>query len=144
MINYASHFKYWVITEHKNNVHNFCLRRTLILKIWRHHTVNTTCCVLQETARVSASGSRGSPTSGSPTLRSDMFHHRTFVWHITLYRLLTVRLCFLRWLSGRRCWAPGCWPKAASRTRSSLLGYLHRTDQRYEHWCLFPSLDCYL
>lgn len=46
--------------------------------------------------------------------------------------LLTELLRPCRWRRGHKCWALGCWPKAASRTRSSLLGYLHRTDPRYE------------
>lgn len=117
----------------------------LEISIWTFHALTCRSCLPQETARVWASGSRGSHTSGSPTQRSDMmmifviyfffFHCTCSIWSFSPSAspvLLTELLRPCRWRRGHKCWALGCWPKAASRTRSSLSGYLHRTDPRYE------------
>lgn len=51
-------------------------------------------CTFQEMARVLASGSRGSPTSGSPTLRSDTFlYFDPPVVIALLYNVLFIAIC---------------------------------------------------
>lgn len=57
---------------------------------------------------------------------------RSSVWSLTLHCVFMLHLQSFRWQPRHRYSVLGCWLKAASRTRSSLLGFLHRTDQRYK------------
>ncbi len=125
--------------DHEQNSDTFIL----------YHTVNVACVWSDATASC--------PPGNGPCLgfrkpgEPYQWISYTEVWHVLVFYppvvvALLYNLCnpllfascwlspskFLRWRSRRRCWALGCWPKAASRTRSSLSGYLRRTDQRYE------------
>lgn len=84
----------------------------LELSLWIFHALTWRSCLPQETARVWASGSRGSHTSGSPTQRSDMM---IFFFSLYTQDLILQHFCVSRSVD----WAP---PTLQVAERAQVLG----------------------